>query len=225
MKGQLNARMPGLRATRRLGTGGGSAQAALSVALVDDTPKGGVQSGNGATISGLQLGTPSDDRWIAVGVANSTGNGETQSTGCTLNGIAASFVIAPNNRFNPQILLFKVPTGTTGTLFVQFNVPDNATVAWVTAITGASNIAVQDNIVLPGPNGTLDVVSGGLVLVNAMAWQLGAGVFSGVDQMHAWDATTGSAGGKKLITADDPAFAFGYTTCNKGLTAVSLRAA
>lgn len=48
MKGQLNARMPGLRATRRLGTGGGSAQPPAGFIYLRDSDGSILRDSDGA---------------------------------------------------------------------------------------------------------------------------------------------------------------------------------
>lgn len=163
-------------------------------------------NGTSYSFSSYGLGTASGDRHIVVIVYNTsaTSSGSLNPTGVTVGGVSAT-MIGPGTLTGggtglavATIWLALVPTGTTGTIAVDFDSTMSHCAVDGYSVKGAANVGVVDSDAGGGFGvssanlGSVDYASGGVIIAGACSASNVSFTWSGVTERA--DATSESRG-------------------------------
>jgi hypothetical protein len=198
-----------LMATQLVGFGSGGADAPPAAAVFTANSSNTVASST-YNFTSQSFGTASADRSIVVGAAGQSGGGAAAITSLSIGGVSASQLLVASETSNAiEFWIAAVPTGSSGTVTVDWAAQRARCAIAVWAVTGLLSSAVSDSAQESGfgstpGNGTVNVPAGGVVL--GMTYDGGTG-----GRTWSWSGLTegvdASFGGGRSYSAANADFA------------------
>ena len=158
-----------LVATQLVGFGVAASAAPPAAAVFTANSSSAVASST-YSFTSQSLGTAAADRYVVVGVAGQSGSGAVAVSSMTIGGISASQLVSMSETNNSiEFWIAAVPTGTTGTVTVNWAAQRARCAIVIWAVTGLVSSVVAGSAQETGfgstaGDGTINVAAGGVAL-------------------------------------------------------------